>query len=272
MDFASPRPQIRLKPRFQACFFAAACLALLLCPSIPSAFAQTTIHVAAASDLQPVMPVWTAGFEKATGIKVAVSYGSSSMLATQIINGAPMDIFFSADYVFAEQIVAANLADTSEPKAYAKGTLVLWARKDSHFQPLSLNALSDPKLKSLAVANPDHAPYGRAAVAALQGMKVYANAAPHIVQAENIAQAAQFVESGNAELAILSLTIASSQHFQDIGSYVYIPTYAYPEIRQTAVVIRKSAEREAAHKFLDYVLSGPVQAEMPKFGLQPVFK
>jgi len=194
------------------------------------------------------------------------------MLSTQIINGAPMDIFFSADYVFAEQIIAANLADTTEPKEYAKGTLVLWARKDSHFQPLSLNALSDPKLKSLAVANPEHAPYGRAAVAALQGMKVFANVVPHIVEAENIAQAAQFAESGNAELAILSLTIASSQHFQDIGSFVYVPTYAYPEIRQTAVVIRKSAEREAAHKFLDYVLSGPVQAALPKLGLQPVFK
>ena len=177
-------------------------------PPHPSAAHE--VHVLAAADLQPVLPALADQFEHATGIKLVISYGSSATLATQVMNGAPADLFLSADYSFPEQVVAAKLADTPAPVAYARGTLVLWARKDSPFQPLSQSTLSDGKYTSLAIANPDHAPYGRAAVSALTWMKLYETLKPKIVQAENIAQTAQFVQSGNAQLGLISLTSAST--------------------------------------------------------------
>jgi molybdate transport system substrate-binding protein len=227
------------------------------------------VHVLAAADLQTVMPALADQFEHASGIKLVVSYGSSATLATQILNGDPADVFLSADFSFPDKIVAEGLADTPEPLPYARGTLVLWARKDSPLQPLTQSTLAEAKFASLAIANPEHAPYGRSAVAALTWMKLYDGLKPKIVQAENIAQTAQFVESGNAQLGLISLTTASSEHFKQIGSYIRIPVVAYPEIRQCAVVMKKSAHRDDAHAFLDWLRSPAVQAKLPDYGLDP---
>jgi molybdate transport system substrate-binding protein len=180
---------------------------------------------------------------------------------------AAADLFLSADYSFPDSIVAHNLADTPEPIPYARGTLVLWARKDSPLQPLTQNTLEDGHYTSLAIANPEHAPYGRAAVASLTWQKLYEKLKPRLVVAENIAQTAQFVESGNAQLGLISLTTASSSHFQQIGSYVRMPPKSYPEIRQCAVVMKKSTHRDDAHKFLDWLRSTPIQQSLPKYGL-----
>ncbi|MCU1223882.1 MAG: molybdate transporter substrate-binding protein [Edaphobacter sp.] len=226
--------------------------------------------MAAAADLQPVMPVLANSYERATGIKLVVSFGSSSMLAEQILNGAPMDIFLGADFVFPEKVVAAGLADAKSPTAYAKGTLVLWARKDSPLQPLSMERLTDPRVTSVAIANELHAPYGRAAAAALRKLKLYEKVSPHLVVAENISQTAQFVESGNAQLGLISLTAASSQHFKDVGGFVLVPTTAYPPIVQYAVVMTKSQRRADAHAFLDWLLTPGVQGNLQKFGLGAV--
>ena len=215
------------------------------------------------------MPVLSDAFEHATGIKLVVSFGSSSMLATQILNGAPADVFLAADYSFPENVVAAGLADSAAPIPYARGTLVLWARKDSPLQPLTQNTLRDGKFASLAIANPDHAPYGRAAVAALARLKVYEELKPKIVIAENIAQTAQYVESGNAQLGLISLTAASTDHFKGIGSFVRMPGSTYPTIRQCAVVMKKSEHRADAHAFLDWLRSSAVQQNLPKYGLDP---
>lgn len=239
-------------------------------PCSTQAAPSREIHVLAAADLQPVLPVLADRFEHETGIKVVASYGSSATLATQIINGAPADLFLAADYSFPEQIVAANLADSPAPVAYARGALVLWARKDSPLQPLTQNTLREAKFTSLAIANPEHAPYGRAAVAALTWMKLYEPLKAKIVQAENIAQTAQFVESGNAQLGMISLTSASTEHMQQIGSFVRIPTQTYPEIRQCAVVMLKSQHAADAHHFLDWLRSPAVQSQLPKLGLDPV--
>jgi molybdate transport system substrate-binding protein len=146
---------------------------------------------------------------------------------------------------------------------------VLWARKDSPLQPLTQNTLPDGKFASLAIANPEHAPYGRAAVAALTWMKLYDTLKPKIVEAENIAQTAQFVESGNAQLGMISLTSASTEHMKEIGSFVRIPKVAYPEIRQCAVVMKNSAHRADAHAFLDWLRSPPIQRNLPQYGLDP---
>lgn len=234
-----------------------------------TAWGQKELHVAAAADLQPVMPVLAAAYEHATGIKLVVSYGSSATLTTQILNGAPMDVFLAADFVFPEKIVAAGLSDMTAPVAYAKGSLVLWARKDSPLQPLSMDRLTDPRVTRIAIANEDHAPYGRAAVAALRRLHLYDKVASHLAVAENIAQTAQFVESGNAQLGLISLTAASTEHFKQIGTYVLVPT-VYPEMRQCAVVMKKSTRQAEAHAFLDWLLTPDVQGNLSKLGLAPV--
>lgn len=233
------------------------------------ASAQTELHVAAAADLQPVLPVLAAQYEKATGVKLAISYGSSATLATQILNGAPIDLFLAADFSFPEKIVAASLADTRDPTAYARGRLVLWARKDSPLQPLSMDRLTDPRVRRIAIANSLHAPYGRAAESALHWLKLYDKVKPHLVVAENIAQTAEFAETGNAQLGLISLTVASTPHFREIGSYVLVPTDAYPEIRQCAVVIAKSPRKAEAHAFLNWLLTPEIQGSLQKMGLAP---
>jgi molybdate transport system substrate-binding protein len=240
------------------------------CFSAADTWGQKELHVAAAADLQPVMPVLAQAYEHATGVKLLVSFGSSATLTEQILNGAPMDIFLAADFVFPEKIVAAGLADGREPTAYAKGTLVLWARKDSPLQPLSMEELTDPRVKSIAIANELHAPYGRAAVSALKQLKLYDTVLPHLVVAENIAQTAQFVESGNAQLGLISLTAASSEHFKEIGTYVLVPTTAYPPINQCAVIMAKSEHKAEAHAFLDWLLTPAVQGNFSKLGLGAV--
>jgi molybdate transport system substrate-binding protein len=235
-----------------------------------SALAQSKeLHVAAAADLQSALPPIAQRYEQKTGVKLIVSYGSSGNLATQILNGAPFDIFLGADYVFPEKVVAANLADTKDAIPYARGTLVLWARKDSPLQPLHLEALSDPRVQKIAIADELRAPYGRAAVAALTRLKLYDQLKPKLVVAENVAQASQFVQSGNAQLGLISLTTAMSPGFRDQGTYVLVPD-VYPEIRQCAVVMAKSDRRTEAHAFLDWFRSPEIQSELPKLGLNPV--
>jgi molybdate transport system substrate-binding protein len=146
---------------------------------------------------------------------------------------------------------------------------VLWARKDSPVQPLSQNTLREGHFTSLAIADPQHAPYGRAAVSALTWMKLYETLKPQIRIAENVAQTAQFVESGNAQLGLISLTTASTDHFKEIGTFVRMPTIAYPPIRQCAVVMDKSEHRSDAHAFLDWLRSPSVQQNLTKYGLDP---
>jgi molybdate transport system substrate-binding protein len=234
------------------------------------ASAQKEIRVAAAADLQPVMPVLAQRYERETGTKLVVSFGSSATLVEQILNGAPFDIFLAADYTFPEKIVAAGLADGSAPTPYAKGTLVLWTRKDSGLLPLSLELLTDPRVKSVAIANELHAPYGRAAAAALRNLKIYDKVSPHFVIGDNISQTAQFVESGNAQLGLISLTAASSQHFKEIGTYVLVPTSQYPAIRQCAVILAKSDRKADAQSFLNWLLSSTIQGDLSKVGLGAV--
>ncbi len=226
------------------------------------------LRVAAAADLQPVMPAFAAAYEKKAGIKLVVSYGSSGTLANQILNGAPVDVFLGADFVFPEKIVAAGLADMTAPVAYAKGTLVLWARKDSPLQPISMEKLSGPEMKSLAIADELRAPYGRAAQSALTKLKIYEAVKSRLVTAENVAQAGQFAESGNAQAGLISLTLASSQHFKEVGTFVLVPK-VYPEIRQCGVVL-KAGRKEEGHKFLDWLLESDVQGHLHEFGLAPV--
>jgi molybdate transport system substrate-binding protein len=253
--------------------FLAALFALL---TLAPLSAQAPLRVAAAADLEPVLPPILDQFQRATGIHAEATYQASAMLTAQIENGAPFDVFLSADLSFPKRLIddgladAAGSADSSTPITYASGTLVLWARTDSHLPSPSLDLLRSPALNRLAIANPDRAPYGRAAVAALRNLKLYEALKPRLVTAENIAQAAQFVDSANADAGLISLTSALTPRLSADGSYFTIPRDLYPPIEQGAVIVSNTKQRAAVHKLLDFLLSPPVQAELAKSGLTPV--
>ena len=251
------------------CFPAPVLLALLLPVN-----AQTPLRVAAAADLQPVLPPLLTEFEKATGIHAEGTYQASATLTAQIQNGAPFDVFLSADLGYPQKLIDAGLAEGLEsktaPVTYAKGTLVLWERKDSGLPAPSLDLLKDSRLKRLAIANPDRAPYGRAAVAALNSLKLYDELKPRLVTGDNIAQTAQFADSGNADAGLISLTGALTAQMSADGSYFVMPKDLYPPIEQGAVIVSKTTQHEAAQKLLEFLLSKPVQAELQKSGLTPV--
>jgi molybdate transport system substrate-binding protein len=244
----------------------------LFCLSL-AAGAQTTLRVAAAADLEPVLPPILDQFQRATGIRAEATFQASAVLTTQIQNGAPFDLFLSADTGYPKRLIDAGLADaaagSSTPILYAKGTLVLWTRKDAHLPPPSLDLLRSPEMKRLAIANPERAPYGRAAVAALTNLKLYDALKPRLVTAENIAQTAQFVDSGNADAGLISLTSALTPRLSASGSYFVIPRDLYPPIEQGVVIIKSTKQQAEAHKLLDYLLSAPVQAQLAKGGLTP---
>jgi molybdate transport system substrate-binding protein len=242
---------------------------LLLLLFAPLAAAQT-LRLAAAADLQPVLPPILNEFEAKTHLHVDASYQSSATLATQIENGAPFDLFMAADLSFPQHVIAAGLADSDQPIPYARGTLVLWTRNDSPFTKLSVDTLRDPALKTLAIANAQHAPYGRAAEASLRSLGLYDQLKPKFVVAENIAQTAQYVDSGNAQLGLISLTSALSDRLRANGHYITMPGDSYPPILQGAVILKNSSNRNAAHQLLDFLLSPPVQKELAARGLEPV--
>ena len=227
---------------------------------------QNTLQVAAAADLQPVLPALIEQFEKQTHTKVEASYASSATLATQILNGGPFGLFLSADLSFPQKIAAAGLSDSPIP--YARGTLVLWARNDSPVQPLSLDSLRSPALRTVAVANPEHAPYGRAAKAAIEKLGLTDTLKSKLVVAENIAQTAQYADSGNADAGLISLTSALTPRLSADGKYVPMPEDSYPPLVQGAVVIKQAPAAQQARQFLDFLLSAPVTKQLTAGGLK----
>ena len=213
------------------------------------------ITAAAAADLSTALPEIVAAYTKHTGQTVKLSFGSSGNLTNQIQNGAPFDIFFSADETYPAQLIEKSLAPKGSLYRYAVGRLVLWVPNELPLdvQKLGMQALLDPSIKKIAIANPLHAPYGRAAEAALKHFGVYDQIAPKLVLGENISQAVQFVESGNAQAGLIALSHALSPALKDKGHYWTVPLDAYPTLNQAAVVLSKSRHPEAARKFLDFV-------------------
>ncbi|MGI4826827.1 MAG: molybdate ABC transporter substrate-binding protein [Janthinobacterium lividum] len=241
---------------------------------VPSrAAAQSTpsprdLHIAAAADLQPVLPTLALDYEKQTGVHIVPSFGSSATLTQQLQNGAPQDLFLSADCVHPQQLADGRLTADPQPTLYARGVLVLWARKDSPAQPLSLTSLSSPRVAHVAVANDLHAPYGQAATAAIHALHLQNSLAGKLVTGENIMQTAQFAQTGNAQAAFISLTIASSPQFRDTGTFIRLPL-VYPEIRQCGVALAHAPHVTEAQAFLRWLTSAAVQNRLSSFGLDP---
>jgi molybdate transport system substrate-binding protein len=249
-----------------------ALLSLLTALFLTATLSAQTIRVAAAADLEPVLPPILQQFEQSTGIHADATYQASAALTTQIQNGAPFDVFLSANLDYPQKLIAANLAQglaQPSPIIYATGTLVLWTRNGSPLAPPSLDLLRNPALKRLAIANPDRAPYGKAAVAALRKLGLYDALKPRFVLAENISQAAQFVDSGNADAGLISLTSAKTPRLSSSGRYFEIPADLYPPIEQGAVLISKSTQPVAAQKFLAFLTSAPIQQQLANYGLKP---
>ena len=227
--------------------------------------AAQEITVAAASDLNFALREVAQKYETKSGTKIKLTFGSSGNFFTGIRNGAPYDVFFSADVDYPKQLEAAGLTEPGTLYEYAIGRLVLWAPVNS---PLDVNKgmkiIADPRVKKIAIANPQHAPYGRAAVAAMRSAGVYAQAEPKLVLGENISQTAQFAQTGNVDVALIALSLAMSPTMQ--GKYWEVPAQSYPAIRQAAVVIKSSREKDAAKKFLEYVKSAEARDILKKYG------
>jgi len=226
-----------------------------------AAFAQE-ITVAAAADLQFAMQDITARFEKDAGKKVKVVYGSSGNFFQQIQNGAPFDLFFSANLDYAKKLEAAGLTEPGTLYEYATGKIVLWVPSESKIDLSSgLRALAAPSIRKISIANPEHAPYGQAAVAAMRKENIYEQVKGKLVMGENISQAASFVLSGSADAGIIALSLALAPNMKDKGRYVEVPAADYPPIEQGCALLKSSEKKDAARAFLEFMKT-PAAADL----------
>ena len=228
-------------------------LAIVLTTLVRLSVAQE-ITVAAAADLQFAMQDVTAQFQKETGKTVKLTYGSSGNFFQQIQNGAPFDMFFSANLDYPKKLGAAGLTEPGTFYEYATGKIVIWVSKESRVDlSAGLTSLLDPSIKKIAIANPQHAPYGQAAVAAMQKENVYDKISNKFVLGENISQTATFVVSGAADAGIIALSLALSPNLKNKGRYVEIPSADYPPIQQACVILKSSTQKDTAKAFLKFI-------------------
>jgi molybdate transport system substrate-binding protein len=225
------------------------------------------VRVAAAADLKFAMQDVAAQFEKQSGTKLDVTYGSSGNFFSQLQNGAPFDLFFSADIDYPRKLDAAGLAEPGTLYEYAVGRIAIWTPSDAKVDVTRLGwkTLLDPSVQKISIANPEHAPYGRAAVSALQKAGIYEQVKPKLVYGENISQAAQFVQSGNAQAGIVALSLAISPGMKE-GKRWEIPADMHPPIEQAAILLKAAKNKEAARAFLEFVKSEPGRATLAKYG------
>ena len=226
------------------------------------------VSIAAASDLNFAFKEIVAEFEKRTGNTVKLSLGSSGNFFAQLSNGAPFDVFFSADIGYPKKLEQAGLAEPETLYMYAVGRIVLWVPKGSPIDvhALGIGALQHPSVKKIAIANPKHAPYGRAAVAAMEHFKVYGAVKDKLVLGENISQTAQFVQTGGADIGIIALSLAGAPAMKETGAYWEVPIDAYPRLEQGAVILKATKDQKTARAFLDYVKSPEGAAVFKRYG------
>ena len=230
-----------------------------------SAVRAQKVTVAAAADLKFAMDELVSSFKKANpAAQVDVVYGSSGNFYAQIKQGAPYDLFFSADITYPQQLVSSGLAAT-DVKPYAFGRIVLWSGSLDASR-MTLQSLADPKIARIAIANPQHAPYGKRAQEALQAAGLWDKIEPKLVYGENIAQTAQFVESGNAQVGIIALSLAVNPELASKGGYWLIPDNLHQPLEQGYVITKRGESNELARQFADFMASKPARAIMIKYG------
>lgn len=230
----------------------------------PAAHAGKII-VAAAADLKFAMEEIVTTFKQAhPAEEVEVIYGSSGKFHTQIQQGAPYDLYFSADIDFPRALARAGLA-ASEVRPYAFGRIVLWsARKDA--SQMTLADLADPAITRVAIANPRHAPYGRRAEEALRAAGLWEKVEPKLVHGDNIAHAAQFVLTGNAQVGLIALALARSPELVGKGGYGLIPDTLHAPLEQGYIITRRAAGNPLAWRFADYMGGEAARGVMSAYG------
>ncbi len=227
-----------------------------------SVWAEEHIAVAAASDLQFALREVATRFHEQTGNTVELSFGSSGNFYSQLQNGAPFDVFFSADLDYPKKLEASGLIEPGSTYQYATGKIVVWVARESKLDlSRGLAALLDARVRKIAIANPEHAPYGKAAVAAMRSAGVYDKIQGKLVYGENASQAAQFVATGNTEAGIIALSLALAPAMKEQGRYVEVPASSYPLLQQACVVLKASTKKKTSLAFIEF-LKKPEMVEL----------
>ena len=228
-------------------------LCLFVVTSVNLAAAEE-ITIAAASNLNFAFREVATEYEQASGNQVRLTFGSSGNFYAQIQNGAPFDLFFSADIEYPQKLEEAGLTVPGSLYQYAVGRIVLWTGYESRIDVTKgIEALREPTVKKVAIANPKHAPYGRAAVTAMEYFKVYDQVKDKLVLGENISQAAQFIESGACDIGIIALSLAVTPAMKSKGTYWEIPAGAHLPLEQAVVILKSSKQQESAKQFIAYI-------------------
>jgi molybdate transport system substrate-binding protein len=230
--------------------------------------ARARVRVAAAADLNVALGELIARFTASRAVDVSVSYGSSGTFYAQLLSQAPFDMFFSADLEYPRQLASRGLVVDGTEFSYAVGRLVLWVPSASTLdvEHEGLQALTAASIAHIAIANPDHAPYGRAAVAAMRSAAVYDRVRPKLVFGENVAQALQFVQTGAADAGIVALSLALAPALKDKGRWLELPIDSYPRIEQGGTILKWAADVDAARALRAFVLSADGRAILKQYG------
>ena len=245
----------------------AARLLISICLSIAgqTAHAAEKITIAAASDLKFALDEIVALFAKThPADRVETIYGSSGKFQAQIRQGAPFDLYFSADIAYPRKLKEEGFA-AAEVQPYALGRIVLWsASRDA--AKMTLADLADPSIHKIAIANPKHAPYGKRAEEALKAAGVWEKVEARLVYGENIAQAAQFVQTGNAQAGIVALSLALSPELAKQGGYALISDTLHQPLEQGFIVTKRAADNPLAQAFARFMAGQEARAVMTRYG------
>ncbi len=253
------------------------CLAFWLVPVLflagcqPAAPVQqsrpVTLTVSAAADLIYAFSEIGKRFEAETGHRVVFNFGSTGQLAQQIEQGAPVDVFASANISFVEELEQRGLIVPDTKQVYARGRIVLWMRADSPLQVTVVEDLVQPEVRRIAIANPDHAPYGLAAQQALETAGIWETVRPRLVFGENVRQVLQYAETGNVDVAIVALSLSVPAAAGDVpGRWTLIPETLHPPIDQALAVVRGTPHEAAARAFAAFVNGPQGRPIMRKYG------
>ncbi|HEY64106.1 MAG TPA: molybdate ABC transporter substrate-binding protein [Caldilineae bacterium] len=218
--------------------------------------------VAAASSLRGAFDDIARAFEEETGTSVTISFGSSGQLAQQIENGAPFDVFASANEAYVDRLAERGFVLLDTRRVYARGRLALVVNRERGASVKRLEDLADPSLGPIAIANPDHAPYGLAAYQALERRRLWEQVRSRIVMGENVRQALQFVQIGDAPVGIVALSIADVPEVD----YTPISTELHDPLNQTLVILRDSRHPELARRFVAFVTGTAGRAILQRYG------
>ena len=240
------------------------CLSVLLAVSANAHAGQSPLTIAAASDLRYALDDVAAAFRDAhADAQLRIIYGSSGKMTTQIINGAPYDLFFSADIAFPEKLEREGLTATA-PSVYALGRIVVWT-PNADEPPLALADLARDEVRRVAIAQPRHAPYGMRAREALQAAGLWEDVEPKLVFGENIAQTAQMVNSGGADAGIIALSLALFPSLEEHG-YTLIDDELHEPLSQGFVITRRGADHPLAERFAEFMDSDEALGIMAEYG------